>query len=305
MLRRSLAIALLLGWLTFPTVANATWSIVAVDRANKRVTMALATCFDIGAHFLSSMLVVVVPGKGVAACQATVDPYGGDQKIIYDALQRGDDPASILAVLRKNPKFAVRQFGIVDMTGRAAAASGDDIPRVARTATGHVPGTQIYYSIQGNTLTGDDVVADAVKAFVSTPGGITDRAMAALEAGDRAGGDSRCKCEPGTPGFELSPPCDGRHSQVAFIVMSESTDKLAAVSKDVVPAMFISVSPPGPNRGADQLRSENGDSINPVKTLRKRYDAWRAQHGPSPNSSSRARQNPGPWRIKFCPHEGR
>lgn len=289
MSRRALVLGLIIGMLTFPTIAQATWSIVAVDRSTKGVAMALATCFDIDAHFLSSMLVVVVPSKGVAACQATVDPYGGDQKIIYDALQRGDDPASIITALRKNPKFSVRQFGIVDMTGRAAAASGDGIPPVARTATGHVPGTEIYYSIQGNTLTGDDVVAEAVKAFISTPGGITDRAMAALEAGDRAGGDSRCKCEPGTPGSELSPPCDGRHSQVAFILMSEPTDKLAAVSKDVAPAMFISVSPPGPNRGADQLRVENGDSINPVKTLRKRYDAWRAQHGASPNSSPRTK----------------
>jgi hypothetical protein len=75
----------------------------------------------------------------------------------------------------------------------------------------------------------------------------------------------------------MSPPCDGAHSQVAFIVMSEPTDPTGASPAEVRPAMFLSVSPPGPIRGRDddQPFLARGDSPNPVKTLRLRYDAWR------------------------------
>ena len=64
-----------------------------------------------------------------------------------------------------------------------------------------MPGTEIYYSIQGNILRPGEVVPNAVKAFLDTTGAITDRVMAAMEAADASGGDSRCTCPP--------PPADG------------------------------------------------------------------------------------------------
>ena len=55
-----------------------------------------------------------------------------------------------------------------------------------------MPGTEIFYSIQGNILRPGEVVPNAVKAFLKTTGTITDRVMAAMEAADGSGGDSRC-----------------------------------------------------------------------------------------------------------------
>ena len=56
-----------------PSSAFATWSVIAVDRANGRVVIASATCVDRDDQFLMGVRAVVVPGKGVAACRAGVD----------------------------------------------------------------------------------------------------------------------------------------------------------------------------------------------------------------------------------------
>ena len=47
-----------------------------------------------------------------------------------------------------------------------------------------MPGTEIFYSIQGNILRPGEVVPNAVKAFLAAKGAITDRVMAAMEAAD-------------------------------------------------------------------------------------------------------------------------
>src|SRR5437870_4219413 len=69
-MRRSIVVLLVL--LALPAPAFATWSIVAVDRSTGRVVIASATCVDRDDEFLKGVQAVVVPGKGVAACQAAV-----------------------------------------------------------------------------------------------------------------------------------------------------------------------------------------------------------------------------------------
>ena len=49
------------------------------------------------------------------------------------------------------------------------------------------------YACQGNILTGEDVVANMAQAFEDAKGPLAWRMMAALEAAERAGGDSRGK----------------------------------------------------------------------------------------------------------------
>ena len=67
---------------------------------------------------------------------------------------------------------------------------------VSQDIQGQVPGTEIFYSIQGNILRAGNVVPNAVQAFLKTQGAMTDRVMAAMEAADGSGGDSRCACPP-------------------------------------------------------------------------------------------------------------
>jgi uncharacterized Ntn-hydrolase superfamily protein len=80
-----------------------------------------------------------------------------------------------------------RQAGLVDGTGGSATYTGSACHRWAGGLTG--PG----YAIQGNILTGPDVVAAMEQAWLATSEEepFARRLLAALAAGDRAGGDSR------------------------------------------------------------------------------------------------------------------
>ena len=70
-MRRTLI--LLVALMALPSSAFATWSVIAVDKSTGRVVIASATCVDRDDQFLMGVQAVVVPGKGVAACQAAVD----------------------------------------------------------------------------------------------------------------------------------------------------------------------------------------------------------------------------------------
>src|SRR5204862_507818 len=136
---------------------------------------------------------------GTISSRGTAGLTGGG--VVVAELQRAASPKKIIERLSRAPAFQSRQFGIVDLTGRTAGHSGLANTYVSQDIQGRVPGTQIYYSIQGNILRPGEVVPNAVKAFLDTKGSLTDRVMAAMEAADASGGDSRCTC-PATPATE-------------------------------------------------------------------------------------------------------
>jgi uncharacterized protein DUF1028 len=223
--------------------------------------------------FLPGVQAVVVPGKGVAACQAAVDGTHTNQMLVFRELQKGTDPKTIIDMLSADPAFQSRQFGIVDLQGRHAGHSGLTNGYVAQDMQGQVPGTEIFYSIQGNILRPGDVVPNAVKAFLDVKGAITDRVMAAMEAADAGGGDSRCSCPPPPQDGGAKPaiPCDNKTAHVAYILMAEKTDTSGDSHNNGTYTMFIRVAQP--DKGANAIHE--GENLNPVKTLRLRYDAWR------------------------------
>jgi hypothetical protein len=275
-MRRMLIILVTL--LALPSTALATWSVIAVDQATGRVVIASATCVDRDDQFLMGVQAVVVPGKGVAACQAGVDSTHRNQMLVFEELKKGTAPTAIIDMLSQDPAFQSRQFGILDLQGRSAGHSGLTNGYVSQDIQGQVPGTQIFYSIQGNILRPGQVVPNAVQAFIKTTGALTDRVMAAMEAADGSGGDSRCVCPPWPTNGTVPPiPCDGRTSHVAYILMAEPTDTNGDSHNNGKYAMYITVSQPGPDKGPNQITPGTGDNLNPVKTLRARYDAWRRQ----------------------------
>ncbi len=260
--------------LALPSPAFATWSVIAVDRGTGRVVIASATCVDRDDQFLMGVQAVVVPGKGVAACQAGVDNTHQNQMLVFQELQKGTDPKQIIELLSKDPAFQSRQFGILDLQGRRAGHSGLTNGYVSQDIQGQVPGTEIFYSIQGNILRPGTVVPNAVQAFLNTKGAITDRVMAAMEAADGSGGDSRCTCPP-WPIDGSKPPiaCDGKTAHVAYILMAEKGDTNGDSHNNGKYTTYITVSQPGPDHGPNTIKP--GENLNPVKTLRMRYDAWR------------------------------
>jgi uncharacterized Ntn-hydrolase superfamily protein len=78
-----------------------------------------------------------------------------------------------------------RQFAVIDAKGNVAAFTGPKAP----TWSGHKQGK--FATAQGNILAGEAVVANMIKAFEGTSGHLSMRLMAALDAGQAAGGDTR------------------------------------------------------------------------------------------------------------------
>ncbi len=129
----------------------------------------------------------IVPGVGAASTQAWVNPY-----LAIDALERlraGDTaPHALAAVLAGDAASTVRQFGLVDAAGRAASFTGAECTPWCGDITGD------GFAIQGNMLTGPDVLQQMERAFAgSAAEELAERLIQALEAGQAVGGDKRGK----------------------------------------------------------------------------------------------------------------
>jgi uncharacterized Ntn-hydrolase superfamily protein len=263
------SLLLTLAFAALPAPASATWSVIAIDIRTGRVVVASATCVaqarfaNFPAKGLMDVQAIVVPGVGVAAAQAGVDATRANQTLVYEQLKAGTDPRLILDMLRADPDIERRQFGIIDIQGRSIGFSGSGNGAASLSRQGRVSGTDIYYSVQGNILASDAVVMNAARALEETSGDMTDKVMAAMEAADAAGGDSRCTCE-----TEPVPdaPCDGRNAHVAYILAADRDDPEGESFNDGEYAMYIDVT------DENIEPHENG---NPVMTLRMRYDEWK------------------------------
>jgi len=250
-----------------PAPATATWSVIAIDARTGRIVIASATCLAqatlrrVPSKGLMDVQAVIVPGMGVAAVQARLDHTRRNQELIYHELERGTAPDRILDLLRQDSTVDARQFGIVDRNGRVAGFSGSGNGRASLDRGGRVPGTDVYYSIQGNLLASGAVVEYAVVAFLAAGGALEDRVLAAMEAADAAGGDRRCSCQTSPVS---AAPCETRHAQVAYLLAADPRDPQGTSFNDGRYQLYIDVT------DENILPSENA---NPVVTLRTRYDA--------------------------------
>ena len=108
-------------------------------------------------------------------------------------LTKGMEPAAIVAELWENDPDPLpvewskqgRQFAVMNTKGEYAAFTG---PKASEWA-GHRGGK--YCTAQGNILVSEAVVNSMVEAFEKTSGHLSRRLLAALEAGQAAGGDKR------------------------------------------------------------------------------------------------------------------
>lgn len=159
-----------------------TFSIVARSVDGTRWGVAVAS------KFLAAGAVVpgVRAGVGAIATQAFANmrylPDG------FDLLASGHDAQSTLdALVAADEGRGQRQAGLVDAAGNAATFTGDECLDWAGGVIG------AGYAIQGNILVGSHVVEAMQQAFLATAPEtpLAERLLAALLAGDRAGGDAR------------------------------------------------------------------------------------------------------------------
>lgn len=159
-----------------------TFSIVAYDPDEDAWGVAVASKFLAAAALVSW----AQAGAGAVATQAFAKVgYGPDGLAM---LAEGNSASETLArLLEADPKSHQRQIGIVDAEGNVAAHTGSACNEWA----GHRTGT--HFSVQGNILTGEDVLDAMAEAFIAGRGELADRMLAALRAGENAGGDKRGK----------------------------------------------------------------------------------------------------------------
>ena len=78
-----------------------------------------------------------------------------------------------------------RQVGVINATGKGANFTGDECHGWAGGKVGK------NFAVQGNILTGPEVVEAMAEAFETTGGVLAERLIASLKAGQEAGGDKR------------------------------------------------------------------------------------------------------------------
>lgn len=160
-----------------------TWSIIARDPTTGQIGIAVATKF----FAVGALVPHVAPMIGGVATQALVNPYYGIDGI--GLLREGKAPHEVIAALiAADDGRESRQLHIMDASGRIAAHTG----RECVAWCGHLAGEG--FSLAGNMLTGAQVLDDTAKAYVANDKlPFAQRLIAAMKAGEAAGGDKRGK----------------------------------------------------------------------------------------------------------------
>ena len=159
-----------------------TFSIVAYDPAEESWGVGVASKF-LG---VGGVVNWAQAGAGAVATQAFCRVSFGPDGLAMMA--KGKSARETLdALLANDPKREHRQVGVIDRNGGTAAHSG----RECYDWAGHIVGEG--FSCQGNILAGQQVVTAMAEAYKAASGELADRLVAALLAGDDAGGDRRGK----------------------------------------------------------------------------------------------------------------
>lgn len=159
-----------------------TFSIVGFDPKTKELGVAVASKFLAVGAFVP----YAKAGVGAVATQSWVNPNFGPDGL--DLMSQGKDVEEIVKVMTdQDDTKDFRQFGIVDGLGNSATFTGNECYPWAGGIAGE------HFACQGNILTDENVVKAMVEAFQNAKGELAERLVKALQAGEKAGGDSRGK----------------------------------------------------------------------------------------------------------------
>jgi len=157
-----------------------TYSIVALLPESGELGLAVAT----RRTAVGARVAFVRARVGAVASQAISNPWLGVAAL--DLLACGASAqAALEGALRRDPSPELRQLHLVDVRGRTAAWTGTEAP----DWKGHLGGEG--FSVAGNHLAGPQVLQAMVEAYGTARGDLAERLLAALQAGEAAGGDAR------------------------------------------------------------------------------------------------------------------
>jgi uncharacterized Ntn-hydrolase superfamily protein len=160
----------------------ATFSIVAFDPETDSLGVAVQSKF----LAVGSVVPWASAGIGAVATQAMANyNYGPNGLELMARGETADDTIEELISADEDREY--RQIGVVDAGGRAATFTGSECFEWAGGVTGE------HYAAQGNILVGGETVEAMARTYTETRGDLGARLLAALDAGQVAGGDSRGK----------------------------------------------------------------------------------------------------------------
>ena len=197
-----------------------TFSITAFDEMTGELGIAVASRVP----FVGQDVPWALAGAGAIATQAWVNQQYGPDGI--ELLESGYTAAEVVVLLvSSDPDSASRQVGVVDVDGGSSSFTGSETLDWAGGVTG--PG----YSIQGNILTGEDVILEMERAFLATDGPLARRLIAALLAGENAGGDSRGKQSAALLVVRAEGGHDGASDRFVDICVSDHVDPIPELER--------------------------------------------------------------------------
>ena len=159
-----------------------TWSILVRDPATGALGAAVASSF----FAVGGLCIHVEGGVAALATQALVNPMYAVHAM--PRLRAGEAAQDVLhGLVSPDPLRDQRQFHILDASGAIAQHSGRDCV----TWAGHVQGQDV--SVAGNMLAAQPVVQATLEGYLGATGSMAERLLAAMEAGEAAGGDRRGK----------------------------------------------------------------------------------------------------------------
>ncbi|MDB5913753.1 MAG: hypothetical protein JWP22_2428 [Ramlibacter sp.] len=159
-----------------------TWSILARDGQGRFGVAIASRFFAVGA-----LCVHTQRGVGALATQALMNPLYGPQGMAL--LAQGKSPAQVIAtVTAADAGRDQRQLHVLPARGAPSAWTGTSCVDWC----GHVLGED--FSVAGNMLAGSRVIEATAETFIATRGqDLAPRLLAAMAAGEAAGGDKRGK----------------------------------------------------------------------------------------------------------------
>jgi uncharacterized Ntn-hydrolase superfamily protein len=174
-----------------------TYSIVARDPGSGEMGVAVQShWFSVG-----SVVTWAEAGVGAVATQSFAQPSYGPLGL--ELMRAGiDAEAALVGLVRADAERERRQVAMVDSSGRVAAHTGSS----CIAAAGHASGAGV--SVQANMMRSDRVWPAMLEAYHAAEGALADRLLAALDAGETAGGDLR-----------------GRQSAAMLVVRAQSTNR--------------------------------------------------------------------------------
>jgi uncharacterized Ntn-hydrolase superfamily protein len=156
-----------------------TWSIIARDSSGA-FGVAIATRF----FAVGALCPHAETGIGALSTQALINPHYGKEGL--ELLRAGvPAPEVVKRLIAPDEGREQRQLHVIDAAGRIGQHTGAKCVEWCGATAGE------GYSVAGNMLSNDKVVRHTARAFEKTKGAFAERLIAALEAGEAAGGDKR------------------------------------------------------------------------------------------------------------------